>query len=146
MGVNVSSEFWNWLEPRIAIDANGCWVWLGRDRSGRLGTYRRTRVNGKHLPAHRYVYERVIGVIPASLVIDHKCRNTLCVNPDHLEPVTPKENVRRGVGTPASKTHCSKGHPLSGENLATLSRGERVCRICRYRRTAEYRLRVRGNR
>jgi hypothetical protein len=61
--------------------------------------------------------------------IDHRCRMTLCVNPAHLEPVRHRENMRRGLQ--ATKTHCHRGHPLSGANLR-LEGGRRArrCRQC----------------
>ena len=71
--------------------------------------------------------------IADGLQIDHLCRVRCCVNPAHLEPVTPRENTLRGVGVTAknaAKTHCSKGHPLSDENLLVLASGRRVCRAC----------------
>lgn len=73
------------------------------------------------------------------LTIDHLCRNPLCVNPDHLEPVTNSENVRRAAAAGAyegngahhrAKTHCPKGHPYSGENLYRTPSGKRKCREC----------------
>jgi hypothetical protein len=68
-------------------------------------------------------------------VIDHLCRNTLCVRPDHLEAVTYSENSLRGVniGRPKGsfKTHCIRGHELSGENLRIVSTsGQRQCKTC----------------
>lgn len=60
--------------------------------------------------AHRFAYERFVGTIPAGLQIDHLCRTRLCVNPAHLEPVTNRENVLRGLA--ATRTHCAKGHPV----------------------------------
>lgn len=74
------------------IQENGCWQWVGMARKG-YGMFHR---NGKKVSAHRFVYEQTKGSIPAGLELDHLCKNKGCVNPDHLEPVTRKENVRRG--------------------------------------------------
>jgi hypothetical protein len=52
---------------------------------------------------HRYVYEQLVGPIPAGLVLDHLCKNRKCANPDHLEPVTPGENIRRGASSAAAE-------------------------------------------
>jgi hypothetical protein len=80
------------------------------------------------------MYEALVGPIPDGLFLDHTCRNRNCVNPQHLDPVTNKENILRGEGSPAKnarKTHCKNGHPLKGENLVRGSKGERVCRTCK---------------
>jgi hypothetical protein len=68
-----------------------CWIWQlsARGRYGRL-----TR-NGVAVGAHRWMYETHIGPVPDGLMLDHLCRQPLCVNPDHLEPVTNAENQRR---------------------------------------------------
>ena len=103
-------------------------------------------MNGKRLPAHRASYELFKGSIPNDLVIDHLCRNTLCVNPCHLEAVTSVENVMRGFGVgaiAARKTHCTYGHPLAGENVWLRKRPNgrtwRKCRKCAARIQAKYR-------
>lgn len=76
----------------IVDQDTGCWEWQ-RALSGH--GYGNVSVNGKNLPAHRFVFERHRGPIPAGMELDHLCRNTRCVNPDHLDVVTPKENKRR---------------------------------------------------
>lgn len=109
----------------------GCWIWAGGD-NGRYGTL--NIGNHKMQPAHRATYELAKGKIPDGLHIDHLCRNTFCVNPDHLEAVTCKENVMRGEGLAsinAKKTHCPKGHPYSGDNLYLHPNGSRKCVTCR---------------
>jgi hypothetical protein len=75
-----------------------CWEWQGRKSPDGYGTF---SVEGRAIPAHRYAYESRVGQIPHGLVIDHLCRNPSCVKPQHLEPVTPRENWLRGVSPSA---------------------------------------------
>jgi len=122
-------------------DANGCWIWQnGRNVKG----YGTMGVGQKHKLAHRVSYEVVNGKIPDGLVMDHLCRNPSCVNPAHLEAVTSRENALRGIGPTAinaKKTHCNRGHPLSGDNLYRYPSGGRQCRTCiamhRHKRSAK---------
>lgn len=75
----------------------GCWVWQGNVQPRRYGQgYGRISFGTTNYRAHRVVYEAHRGPIPAGYGLDHLCANPLCVNPDHLEPVTTGENVRRG--------------------------------------------------
>jgi hypothetical protein len=110
----------------------GCWNWQGRTNGVGYGVLTRQR---KAIYAHRYFYEQRYGAIGEGLQLDHLCRNRLCCNPDHLQPVTARENVRRGVGPSAEnarKTHCVHGHPLSGDNLYVAPKsGKRQCQTCR---------------
>jgi hypothetical protein len=110
----------------------GCHDWLGCKRMG----YGQIRVAGRTARAHRVAWELKNGPVPCGLHLDHLCRNRGCVNPAHLEPVTHRENVLRGVGPTAinvAKTHCGQGHALSGANLDswTLKHGHRKCVICK---------------
>ena len=112
------------------VQENGCWEWAGSTRSG----YGRMRHNGRPQQAHRVYYKLLKGPIPGGLQIDHLCRNPLCVNPDHMEPVTHRTNSLRGVGAPAAnakKTHCPRGHSYAGENVYFPPSGGRQCRRCR---------------
>ena len=115
----------------------GCWDWQAcRDSLG-YGRYKTTRERGTQ-PAHRMALE-LLGVdIPDGFHVDHLCRNTSCVRPDHLEAVTPGENVRRGSASNASGL-CRAGlHEWTPENILTEGTALR-CRPCRDDRERRYR-------
>lgn len=116
-----------------------CWLWTGYVTPENRGVI--NFKEGKKF-AYRLGYELLVGPIPEGLTLDHLCVNPRCVNPDHLEPVTGGENSLRGSGPAANnkrKTHCHKGHPLSGENLYNKPGGRRQCRRCiANRRTASF--------
>ncbi len=105
----------------------GCHIWT----AGRVSTpYGCFYTGGKPrmMLAHRFAYERAKGPIPAGLHLDHVCRNTLCVNPAHLEAVTQQENHRRADWK--AKAQCKRGHSLTEENVYTRPNGMRRCREC----------------
>ena len=120
--VPVTERVWRY------VDATGdCWEWTGGRTSGYGhisggdGTFRR---------AHRVVYEFLVGPVPRGMQLDHLCRNRACVNPDHLEPVTPGENTRRSPLSRARRTHCPQGHEYTPENTSVSKRNQRSCREC----------------
>jgi hypothetical protein len=93
---------------------------------------------GGQMLAHRYMYLRLVGEITAP-TLDHLCRNRGCVNPAHMEQVSQRENVLRGVGLTAinaKKTICKRGHPLTGKNVMWRSKPSvmRQCRACKNER------------
>lgn len=130
-----------WL-PRFAakveVAKSGCWLWTARLNRNGYGMFmdpdsKRSRV------AHRYAYEVARGPIPEGLQLDHLCRVRHCVNPDHLEAVTQRENLLRGetlTAKAAAATHCPANHPYAGDNLYINPKGERLCRACHRARVA----------
>jgi HNH endonuclease len=122
-----------------------CWEWDSTSAAHRSNVgYGYMYAYGKHQRATRVVWEEVVGPIPKGYEIDHLCRNTACVNPDHLEPVTHQENCRRGLAGHhmQKRTHCQRGHELSAENTYHRSDGHRMCRTCIRRRKNERRRRL----
>lgn len=115
-------------------DNGNCWLWAGHVSKSGYG-YLSAKVDGKwkNLRAHRVMYEAYKGEIPEGLVLDHLCRITQCVNPDHLEPVTQMVNTLRGLswsGRNKRKTHCPQGHPYEGKHLTIKYDGARACLTC----------------
>jgi hypothetical protein len=86
-----------WSKVALRAGPQHCWLWLGGRTIDGYGRFRITVAPGVYqdVRAHRYVYELVVGPIPAGLTIDHKCGRPRCVRPSHLEPVTNAENLRR---------------------------------------------------
>lgn len=127
------------FESKFAVEPNtGCWLWLGTVNANGYGVINLTVGERK---AHRVSYEHYVGPIPAGLQLDHLCRQRCCVNPDHLEPVTNAENVRRGECGRAGrqKTHCDHGHPFSehgGYKQWRHGHRFRYCRKCSREQTA----------
>lgn len=115
-----------------------CWIWQGSTCGGGYG---RVSLDGHPRQAHRVIYEQSVGAIPDGLHLDHLCRQRDCVNPAHLEPVTVRVNLLRGVGFSArnaAKTHCVAGHEFTPENTYVRENGRRDCKTCKSRRMKEF--------
>lgn len=130
--MNRPEEFWARVDR-----GRDCWTWRGYVMPQGYGqaTWR-----GRQWRSHRLAYELVRGPIPDGLTLDHLCRNKACVNPAHLEPVTDRENVLRGIGISAvnsRKTHCLRGHVFDDKNTRRTPKG-RDCRACHRQRQLDY--------
>jgi hypothetical protein len=131
----VENVYWKPALTRVleTIDkdpVSDCWLWLGLVTHLGYGVF---KVNGKRRVVHHWLYEHVNGVLDEGLELDHLCRTRRCCNPQHLEPVTHRENVRRGsVGKYLRiKIYCRHGHLYEGNNIYVCPKGHRQCRECR---------------
>lgn len=127
---------WSRFEAKFSPEPNtGCWLWHAFTSTGGYGIF---FLRGDYIVAHRASYEHLRGSIGAGLSLDHLCRQRCCVNPDHLEPVTHRENVRRGLAgaRQRAQTHCIHGHPFDDTNTRVTRAGKRKCLACDRRRVA----------
>ena len=85
--------------------------------------------NGKTIYAHRKAYELAYGAIPKGLLVRHKCDNRICINPDHLEIGTQRQNLQDWRDRHYQV--CQRGHPMHGENLVFRRNGTRRCKECK---------------
>lgn len=152
MGKPAIIRAWDKIHPE---PNSGCWLWMASlDGAGYGFFWFETRM----IRAHIFMYEHYKELVPKGLQLDHLCRTPCCVNPDHVEPVTSKENVRRGIlaevqrkrmkdyllhdptspaGRNRSKTHCPAGHQYTGRNLSTTKKGRR-CKKCHSNGNLQY--------
>lgn len=125
---DVAERIW-----RRVVKTDSCWIWTGYVNPAGYGQVSTGGRAGRMKLVHRVVYELMIGPIPDGLVLDHLCRNRVCVNPAHLEPVTNRENTLRGE-SPGAKSvrsnHCYRGHEYTAENTYIEPSGQRRCREC----------------
>lgn len=115
------AQFW----AKVEMTAT-CWVWTGVKSSSGYGRY---WWGGVMEGAHRVSLEIAGKKIRSGVDVHHICRNTSCVRPSHLKPLTRKEHARHGV--PATRATCRKGHIYTKKTLLLSAKGHRSCRLCR---------------
>lgn len=115
---------------RLEINEYGCWLWTGSlNEQG----YGQVSYEGSMTHVHALLYKLLKGPVPEGKELDHfECQVRRCANPDHVEPVTHAENVRRGKAGQANKakTTCPRGHEYSSSNTYVYSDGRRECKTC----------------
>ena len=134
---HAAERFWAKVDQ-----TDDCWLWRGSINYG----YGLFRIGAAVYRAHRVAWTWMRGPIPAGLHLDHTCRERACVRPDHMEPVRPEENTRRG-DAPSTRARrdgrCMRGlHAMVGDNVI-VSGGKRECRACKRIRMAAWRERNR---
>lgn len=129
-GTQVGERFWAKVQP-----TGFCWDWTASIKPNGYGQFSVTTQPKQRVAyAHRFAYELLVGPIPEGMELDHLCRNRMCVNPDHLEPVDRRTNLLRSPitfsGLAVRQDTCGRGHPWVPENVR-LESGRRICRTCR---------------
>lgn len=114
--------------PDVSTYPGPCWVWTAYTNPKGYGRFN----SSVGILAHRWSYTHFVGPIPEGWQIDHLCKYTGCVNPEHLQAVTTHEHahITKSWEHFSGKTHCPQGHPYEGENLI-MWRNKRSCRLCR---------------
>lgn len=136
----ITRDFWSFVKKGKFAE---CWPWTGRTSVGGYGVF---YFNKRQQNAHRIAYLMVKGEIAAGHAIDHLCRVRICVNPAHLESVTVRENVLRGIGPAASFKRmkaCQRGHEYNLQNTKWVGEN-RQCRKCAYIKAKAWRQRNKG--
>lgn len=133
IGIDVHERFW----PKVdGGDVSECWLWTAYIDPNGYGRFSVGGRAGGMRGAHRVAYELMIAEIPAGLELDHLCRVRHCVNPWHLEPVTPLVNSQRSTAGAVNAqrqlaiTHCPQGHTYDDANTRIKKNGTRACRAC----------------
>ncbi len=141
----IARRFWAKVNKSSGVfklvqgEQSECWTWQSSMLPKGYGT---TKYKGKGIAAYKLAYMLSIGPVPDGLELDHLCRTRRCVRPDHLEPITHLENIRRGICANREKATCLKGHPFD----VIRKSGKRDCSVCHKALVRAYHLRKKQER
>lgn len=117
---SIERRFWSKVDK-----TSGCWLWTAGVTSRGYG---KMSMGGRQQYAHRLAWYFTHGLLDANLVVDHKCHNTLCVNPDHLQLVTTSQNMQNRAGAAANSKSGVRGvhwHPQANKWRVQIRAGGR---------------------
>lgn len=130
------------LVAKVRKDVSGCWIWTGAawtnrkyaaNRYGYISIWLTEKKKTRTYGTHRAMWIALHGTLTKDEHVCHECDVPLCINPEHLflgnHDINMADSKRKGRHFLSSKTHCKRGHPLSGENLY-FDRGLRHCKLC----------------
>lgn len=122
--LTVEQRFWQKVQK-----TESCWTWIGAQFRNGYGAF---SAYGDQFRAHRFAYELLKGPIPDGMIVHHTCVNPACVNPDHLECVSPADHLLLNDAwvERVTRTHCPLGHPYDDTNTYITKNGGRTCREC----------------
>lgn len=118
---------------KVIMTESGCWGWFTRNGPLKKG-YSKMVIAGRTESGHKVSWVIHNGPIPEGLIVMHRCDNTVCTNPDHLQVGTYKDNmtdmISKGRQVLATKTHCINGHEFTAENTRSDNFHRKVCVTC----------------
>lgn len=135
------TDYERFMKYVMPVTETGCWLWTGGLQGNGYGHFNLKKINGiqPKILAHRWSYKYHKGPIEDGLELDHICSIKSCVNPEHLRPVTHKENCIKSNAARKNKNICIRGHKFTPENTYERNDGRRTCRICLRNNRREYR-------
>ena len=128
--ISASIRFFKYASNCNTVE--NCWEWKGGKTYQGYGVF--SSDNRESILAHRWIWTYLFGPMPKNRVINHRCRNTSCVNPVHMEVISQSENVLVGDHYERKIMHCPRGHAYTTKNTYIQRRyngNSRSCKICK---------------